>query len=208
LLRNYVLTNNLYLFQELYKIKICPKNGKKCSGACSDSDDGDNENDSDDNIEGFVHVNTNGAEIIQSSVCCPVHLKLESAQWFKVTSTKEIFEIFDKFGNAPYILVGGNTAHGMFKTVHARVVNLNITLSHKCFTFAHCCYYVACHFLRKKIYHGITIFLVAYFPLLDNSVRLVLTMFIFNFFQVLGQLTNFRETQLFYKHNAIGGNQT
>jgi len=129
LFRNDVLANHLYLFQELYKIKICPKNGKKCSGNCSDSDDGDNdnENDSDDSIEeDFVHVNTNGAEIIQSSVCCPVHLKLESAQWFKVTKMNEIFEIFDKIGNAPYILVGGNTAHGKFKTVHARVVSLNI----------------------------------------------------------------------------------
>jgi hypothetical protein len=122
------LINHFYLFQELYKIKICP-NGKKCSGNCSDSDDGDNdnENDSDDSTEeDFIHVNANGAEIIPSSVRCPIHLKLESAQWFKVTSMNEIFEIFDKVGNAPYILVGGNTARGKFKTVHAGVVNLNI----------------------------------------------------------------------------------
>ena len=127
------MTNHLYLFQELYKIKICPKNGEKCSGKCSDSDDGDNdnENDSDDSFEeDFVYVNTNGAEIIQSSMCCPVHLNLESAQWFKVTRMNEIFEIFDKVGNAPYILVGGNTAHGKFKTVHASVVNLSIITYH------------------------------------------------------------------------------
>ena len=156
-----MLTNHLYLFQELYKVKICPKNGKKCSGKCSDSDDGDNdnENDSDDSIEeDFVHVNTNGAEIIQSSLCSPVHLKFENAQWFKVTSMNEIFEIFDKVGNAPYILVGGNTAHGKFKTVHARLVNLNFIIYRTnvyFFFFVHCCYSVACHFLWQKIYHGI-----------------------------------------------------
>jgi hypothetical protein len=79
------LAIHLYLFQELYKIKICPRNGKKCSGNCSDSDDGDNDNENDSIKEDFVYVNTNGAEIIQPSVCCPVHLKLVSAQWFKVT---------------------------------------------------------------------------------------------------------------------------
>jgi hypothetical protein len=121
------LTNHLYLFQELYK--ICPKNEKKCSGNCSDNDDGDNDNknDSDDSIEeDFIHVNANGAEIIPTSVCCPIHLKLENAQWFKVTRMNEIFEIFDKVGNVPYILVGGNTAHGKFETMHARVDNVNI----------------------------------------------------------------------------------
>jgi len=71
-------------------------------------------------------VNANGAEIIPTSVCCPIHLKLENAQWFKVTRMNEIFEIFDKVGNVPYILVGGNTAHGKFETMHARVVNVNI----------------------------------------------------------------------------------
>jgi hypothetical protein len=68
----------------------------------------------------------NETEIIQSSARCLMHLKLKNAQWFKVTRMNEIFEIFGKVGNAPYVLVGGNTARGKFQIVHARVVSLNI----------------------------------------------------------------------------------
>jgi hypothetical protein len=85
------------MFQEVYKIKICPKSGKTCSGNCSDN-------------EG--HVNYNGTEIICGQDILPIHLQLKGAQWFKVTEVDEIFEIFDKVGEAPYRLVAGNTGQG------------------------------------------------------------------------------------------------
>jgi hypothetical protein len=75
-------------------------------------------------------VDVNGTEIIQSSACCPIHLKFRSAQWFKVTRMNEIFEIFGKIGDAPYVLVGGNTARGKFHTVRASVISLNIVTYH------------------------------------------------------------------------------
>jgi hypothetical protein len=82
-----------------------------CSWNCNDDDY--DEDDSDDTTEeDFVHVTMDGAEISQSSKLPCIHLYLENAQWFKVTKMNEIFEIFDKVGNVPYVLVGGNTAHG------------------------------------------------------------------------------------------------
>jgi uncharacterized membrane protein len=85
------------MFQEVHKIKICPKNGKTCFGNCSDN-------------EG--HMNCSGTEIIHQQAILPIHLQLKGAQWFKVTEVVEIFGIFDKVGNVPYRLVAGNTGQG------------------------------------------------------------------------------------------------
>lgn len=90
-------------------MKSCPNSGMTCSW---NSNDDYGEDDGDDSNEDFVHVNVHGAEIEQSPKLSRIHLNLKNAQWFKVTNTKEIFEIFDKVGNVPYVLVGGNTARG------------------------------------------------------------------------------------------------
>ncbi|GFG40150.1 hypothetical protein Cfor_02488, partial [Coptotermes formosanus] len=80
--------------EDVYKIKICPKSGKRCSGNCSAHED---------------YMTCNGAEIIPRKVVSPIHLQLQGAQWFKVTKVEEIFEIFDKVGDVSYRIVAGNT---------------------------------------------------------------------------------------------------
>lgn len=40
------------------------------------------------------------------------NVKSNGKQWFKATELKEIFDIFATNGDAPYMLVAGNTAHG------------------------------------------------------------------------------------------------
>lgn len=42
----------------------------------------------------------------------PFVLKSDGKQWFKVTELEDIFDIFSTIGDAPYMLVAGNTAHG------------------------------------------------------------------------------------------------
>ncbi|XP_065075928.1 xanthine dehydrogenase/oxidase-like [Ochlerotatus camptorhynchus] len=39
----------------------------------------------------------------------------DGRQWFKVYKISEIFEIFNTIGNRPYMLVAGNTAHGVYR---------------------------------------------------------------------------------------------
>nr|CAD7447547.1 unnamed protein product [Timema bartmani] len=42
----------------------------------------------------------------------PVHILLDDAQWYRVSSVDEIFQVFAQIGEEPYQLVAGNTAHG------------------------------------------------------------------------------------------------
>ncbi|KAJ9586601.1 hypothetical protein L9F63_019794, partial [Diploptera punctata] len=37
------------------------------------------------------------------------------AEWFRITKLKDIFDIFKQIGSAPYSLVAGNTAHGVYR---------------------------------------------------------------------------------------------
>lgn len=45
-------------------------------------------------------------------------------EWYKVNSTNEIFGIFNTIGQRPYILVSGNTAHGVYR----RDLNIEILI--------------------------------------------------------------------------------
>jgi hypothetical protein len=81
----------------VYKIKICPKNGKRCSGNYNNHED---------------YMSCNGAEIIPRKFVSPIRLQLQGAQWFKVTKVAEIFEIFDRVGDVSYRIVAGNTGQG------------------------------------------------------------------------------------------------
>lgn len=38
----------------------------------------------------------------------------DDKQWYKVTEVQAIFDIFDKIGTKSYMLVAGNTAHGLY----------------------------------------------------------------------------------------------
>lgn len=38
----------------------------------------------------------------------------DDKQWHKVTEVQAIFDILDKIGTKPYMLVAGNTAHGSY----------------------------------------------------------------------------------------------
>nr|CAD7461029.1 unnamed protein product [Timema tahoe] len=45
----------------------------------------------------------------------PVHILLDDAQWYRVSSVDEIFQVFAQIGEEPYQLVAGNTAHGAYR---------------------------------------------------------------------------------------------
>jgi hypothetical protein len=126
---------------------MCPKSGKKCPGSCSDDDYDDYDDAVDDNgEEDFVHVNTDGAEIIQSSKHSPIHINMKDVQWIKVTTMNELFEIFDKIGYVSYVLVGGNTARG--KSGIAKIDFVNIIT----YGMSHCYMpYFAGYFVDTKI---------------------------------------------------------
>ncbi|XP_071054779.1 xanthine dehydrogenase-like [Onthophagus taurus] len=46
----------------------------------------------------------------------PFGLELSESSWYKVFTIKEIFELFAKYPQATYQLVGGNTAKGVYRT--------------------------------------------------------------------------------------------
>lgn len=62
--------------------KICPESGSSCLGHCHKSNE---------------------------TLCIDF---ADEKHWHKVTTVKEVFDIFGKSGEAPYMLVAGNTAHG------------------------------------------------------------------------------------------------
>lgn len=51
-------------------------------------------------------------EIIGDNDPKPIYLKLKDADFFKVFTIGQIFEIFNKYPKASYILNGGNTGNG------------------------------------------------------------------------------------------------
>lgn len=62
--------------------KICPETGSSCSGQCHKS---------------------------KETLCIDFG---DEKHWHKVTTVKEVFDILEKTGDAPYMFVAGNTAHG------------------------------------------------------------------------------------------------
>lgn len=65
--------------------KICPKTGSACAGLCN-----------------------KGSGALKMTFD-------DQKEWYKVTTVDEIFKIFEKSGDKPYMLVGGNTAHGVYR---------------------------------------------------------------------------------------------
>ncbi|XP_055537407.1 uncharacterized protein LOC129725498 [Wyeomyia smithii] len=70
--------------------KICPATGSACSGKCSATDDA----------------------VRQQSIRM---VFANESEWHKVYNLNDIFAIFDVIGEKPYMLVAGNTAHGVYR---------------------------------------------------------------------------------------------
>ncbi|XP_058120344.1 xanthine dehydrogenase/oxidase-like isoform X1 [Anopheles ziemanni] len=70
--------------------KICPKTGSACAGKCSAAGK--------INQKKGLHLNFD-----------------ENREWHKVYNVSDIFAIFESIGDRPYTLVGGNTAHGVYR---------------------------------------------------------------------------------------------
>lgn len=69
--------------------KVCPKTGNACPGKCSSVD----------------------PKVVSKQ---PVRMVFEGgSEWHKVYNLNDIFTVFDQIGEKPYMLVAGNTAHGL-----------------------------------------------------------------------------------------------
>ncbi|CAO1303177.1 unnamed protein product [Diamesa tonsa] len=76
--------------EDLSEIKNCPKTGLACAGTCSATK--------------------------ELSAKQPVKLSFENEQeWHKVYNIKELYNLFGKIADKPYMLVAGNTAHGVYR---------------------------------------------------------------------------------------------
>ena len=71
-------------------IKICSKTGSPCLGNCKAETSKQK-----GNIKSFVFS--------------------DDRMWFRVLTTGEIFKIYEQIGDKPYMLVAGNTAHGVYR---------------------------------------------------------------------------------------------
>lgn len=71
--------------EDLYE--ICPKTGSKCAGKCSFS--------------------TKNQNLVIEFV--------DNREWRKIYSISDLFSTFEKIGSRPYILIAGNTAHGVYR---------------------------------------------------------------------------------------------
>ena len=89
--------------EDLGGVKTCPKTGTACAGKCSATE-----------------------KVVLGQ---PLKLTFDVGRsWHKVFSINEIFDIFGKIDNKPYILVAGNTAHGVYR--RSTDLNAFIDISH------------------------------------------------------------------------------
>lgn len=79
----------MHLFKDIEDLaKVCPKTGIECGGSCP--------------------------EISKQ----PLHIQFKDTndEWHKVFNLSTLFDVLSKCGDKPYILIGGNTAHGRRNT--------------------------------------------------------------------------------------------
>ncbi|XP_055628824.1 xanthine dehydrogenase/oxidase-like [Toxorhynchites rutilus septentrionalis] len=82
--------------------KVCPRTGNSCTGKCS--------------------------AIAASNEHRFLNLTFpRNKEWYKVGTIEEVFKIFQKIGNKPYMLVAGNTAHGVYRRREDLQVFIDIT---------------------------------------------------------------------------------
>ncbi|XP_025993326.1 xanthine dehydrogenase/oxidase isoform X2 [Solenopsis invicta] len=83
------LAKDIRDIEEIYKVKTCPKSGMPCRNKCD------------------KHI----------SDAKTVDIKLaDGAEFYKVYSIENLFAVFRQKPDATYILYGGNTAHGVYRT--------------------------------------------------------------------------------------------
>ncbi|XP_049801265.1 uncharacterized protein LOC126236198 isoform X3 [Schistocerca nitens] len=79
---------------EDWEKKLCVRSGGTCTQNCGQ----------------------NGECSIETlAIISPVHVKFEKTDWFKVDTIADILKIFENLGDRPYMLVAGNTAHGVYR---------------------------------------------------------------------------------------------
>ncbi|XP_076397558.1 uncharacterized protein LOC100882814 isoform X3 [Megachile rotundata] len=86
------LVQDIHDIEEVFKIKTCKRTGLACENGC------------------------NGCHQLISNTEDKIDMKLEGVQFHKVLSVDDLFAVFEKNPNASYILYGGNTAHGVYRT--------------------------------------------------------------------------------------------
>lgn len=78
--------------------KVCPKTGSSCASSCHKMS------------KVPVHLNSNDDE----------------KEWHKVFDLKTLFDVLSKSGTKPYMLVAGNTAHGVYRRSEDLVMFIDI----------------------------------------------------------------------------------
>ncbi|XP_011882440.1 PREDICTED: xanthine dehydrogenase-like [Vollenhovia emeryi] len=84
------MVKNILDIEELYRIKALPKYGIPCTGSCCDK------------------------ELYDGNIM--LDIKLADAEFYKVYTIDDVFAIFQQKPEATYILNGGNTAHGVYRS--------------------------------------------------------------------------------------------
>ncbi|XP_053666571.1 uncharacterized protein LOC128715686 [Anopheles marshallii] len=88
---------------DIEELQICPKTNTVCSAQCPEA-----------------------ASLVEPG--CPVQLKArDDKEWHKVFTLAEIFSIFSNIGAKPYMLVGGNTAHGVYRRSESLKIFIDIS---------------------------------------------------------------------------------
>lgn len=86
--------------KDIEDLKVCPKTGNECSGKCKQVN----------NTKKGLHLTF-----------------ADGREWHKVFNLNDIFVILEKSGDRPYMLVAGNTAHGVYR----RNTNLQVFIDIK-----------------------------------------------------------------------------
>uniref|UniRef100_A0A1B6E3D0 FAD-binding PCMH-type domain-containing protein n=1 Tax=Clastoptera arizonana TaxID=38151 RepID=A0A1B6E3D0_9HEMI len=87
--------------------KICPTTGKICSGKCSSQINGNNTE--------MIQLDKNEFEMLEAIPKSFKYTLIDGSSWYRVSNIKEIFEILDMAEDNDYMIVGGNTAHGVYR---------------------------------------------------------------------------------------------
>ncbi|KAL9703064.1 hypothetical protein quinque_006582 [Culex quinquefasciatus] len=89
--------------------KVCPKSGQVCAGSCPTAGEAQQ----------------------------PIRMIFaDQREWHKVCNVSEIFTIFSQIGEKPYMLVAGNTAHGLFRRSDQLQVFIDVNSVYDLHTFA------------------------------------------------------------------------
>ncbi|KAL1140403.1 hypothetical protein AAG570_000335 [Ranatra chinensis] len=100
------------LTQKLADIEdlMCPKLDKTCEGKCGQT----------------CHTNYPLTNVTLPTKSLRFQLKDNGAEWYRPSSKKEVFEIFDMIEDKTYRLVAGNTGHGVYREEEAFQVYIDI----------------------------------------------------------------------------------